>query len=168
MKIPSSVHLWYKLNIKVTIWAQFKNFSLSPNKVSWTARRSNQSILKEIGPEYSLEGLMLKLKLPILWPPDAKSWLIWKDPDAGKDWRWEEKGMTEYEMVGWHHWLNGHESLSHVWLCSPIDCSPPSSSVHGIFQARMLEGVAIFSSGGSFWPRDRTCVSYIGRWILYH
>ena len=44
---------------------------------------------------------------PILWPPDAKSWLIWKDPDAGKDWRWEEKGMTEDEMVGWHHRLNG-------------------------------------------------------------
>ena len=46
---------------------------------------------------------------PILWPPDAKNWLIWKDPDAGKDWRQEEKGMTEDEMVGWHHWLNGHE-----------------------------------------------------------
>ena len=46
---------------------------------------------------------------PILWPPDAKSWLIWKDPDAGKDWRQEEKGTTEDEMVGWHHWLNGHE-----------------------------------------------------------
>ena len=45
----------------------------------------------------------------ILWPPDVKSQLIWKDPDAGKDWRWEEKGMTEDEMVGWHHRLNGHE-----------------------------------------------------------
>ena len=44
---------------------------------------------------------------PILWPPDAKSWLIWKDSDAGKDWGQEEKGMTEDEMVGWHHWLNG-------------------------------------------------------------
>ena len=46
---------------------------------------------------------------PILWPPDMKNWLIGKDPDAGKDWRQEEKGMTEDEMVGWHHWLNGHE-----------------------------------------------------------
>ena len=46
---------------------------------------------------------------PILWPPDAKNWLIWKDPDAGKDWRWEEKGMTEDEMVEWHHRLDGHE-----------------------------------------------------------
>ena len=47
---------------------------------------------------------------PILWPPNVKNWLIWRASDAGKDWRREEKGMTEYEMVGWHHWLNGHES----------------------------------------------------------
>ena len=46
---------------------------------------------------------------PILWPPDAKSWLIGKDPDAGKDWRWKEKGMTEDEMVGWHHQLSGYD-----------------------------------------------------------
>ena len=46
---------------------------------------------------------------PILWPPDAKNWLIWKNPDAGKDWRQEEKGTTDDEMVGWHHRLNGHE-----------------------------------------------------------
>ena len=46
---------------------------------------------------------------PVLWPPDEKSWLIGKDSDAGKDWRWEEKGTTEDEMVGWHHQLDGHE-----------------------------------------------------------
>ena len=46
---------------------------------------------------------------PVLWPPDVKNWLIWKDSDAGKDWRQEEKGMTEDEMVGWHHQLNGRE-----------------------------------------------------------
>ena len=46
---------------------------------------------------------------PILWPPDVKNWLLRKDPDTGKDWRWEEEGMTEDEMVGWHHQLNGHE-----------------------------------------------------------
>ena len=46
---------------------------------------------------------------PILWPPDGKNWLIWKDPDAGKNWRQEEKGTTEDEMVGWHHRLDGHE-----------------------------------------------------------
>ena len=47
---------------------------------------------------------------PILWPTDAKNWLIGNDPDAGKDWKQEKKGMTEDEMVRWHHWLNGHES----------------------------------------------------------
>ena len=46
---------------------------------------------------------------PVLWPPNAKNWVIWKDPDAGKDWRWEEKGTIEDEMVRMHHWLNGHE-----------------------------------------------------------
>ena len=75
-------------------------------RVPWTARRSNQSILKDISPEYSLEGLMLKLKLQY---SDEKSWLIRKDLDAGKDWRQEEKGMTEDEMLGWHHQLDGHE-----------------------------------------------------------
>ena len=50
----------------------------------------------------------VEAETPVLWPPGAKSWLIWKDPDAGKDWRREEKGMTEDGMVGWHHWLNGH------------------------------------------------------------
>ena len=56
----------------------------------------------------------VEAEAPILWPPDVKSWLIGKDPDAGKDWRQEEKGTTEDEMVGWHHPLNGHE-LSKLW-----------------------------------------------------
>ena len=79
-------------------------------RVPWTAKRSNQSILKEIIPEYSLEGVFdAKAETLILWPLDAKNWLIWKDRDAGKDWRWEKKGMTEDEIVGWLHWCNGHE-----------------------------------------------------------
>ena len=48
-------------------------------------------------------------KAPIIWPPDVKSWLTGKNPDAGKDWRQEEKGATEDEMIGWDHWLSGHE-----------------------------------------------------------
>ena len=54
-------------------------------------------------------GTDAEAEAPILWPPDLKSWLIGKAPDAGKDWRQKEKGMTEDKMVGWHHWLNGHE-----------------------------------------------------------
>ena len=66
-------------------------------RVLWTARRSNQSILKEISPEYSLEGLMLRLKLPYF---GHLMWRTGKDPDVGKDWRQEQKGTTEDEMVG--------------------------------------------------------------------
>ena len=54
-------------------------------------------------------GTEAETETPILWPPDVNNWLIWKDPDPGKDWRWEEKGTTEDETVGWHHWLNRHE-----------------------------------------------------------
>jgi len=78
-------------------------------RAPWTARRCNQSILKEISPGCSLEGMMLKLETPVLWPPHAKRWLIGKDSDDGRDWGQEEKGTTEDEMAGWHHWLNGHE-----------------------------------------------------------
>ena len=58
----------------------------------------------------------VEAKTPILWPADVKSWLIWKDPNAGKDWRWEKKGKTENEIVGWHHWLNGHGlDMDELW-----------------------------------------------------
>ena len=72
-------------------------------RVPWTATRSNQSILKEISPGRSLEGMILKLKLQYFGYLIAKSSLIGKDPDAGRDWGQEEKGMTEDEMAGWYH-----------------------------------------------------------------
>ena len=97
--------------IKKAEWQRIDAFELwcwrRVLRVPWTARRSNQLILKEISPEYSLEGLILKLKLQyfghLMWRTD-----IGKDSDAGKAWR-QEKGTTEDEMVGWHHWLDGHE-----------------------------------------------------------
>ena len=78
-------------------------------RAPWTARRSNQSILKEISPEYSLEGLMPKLKLQYFGHLIQRTNSLEKTLMAGKDRRQEEKGMTEDEMVGWHHRLNGHE-----------------------------------------------------------
>ena len=77
-------------------------------RVPWTARRSNQN------PKGNQSWIFIgrtdaEAETAIHWPPDAKNCLIGKDPDAGKDWRQENKGMTEDEMVGWHHWLNGHE-----------------------------------------------------------
>ena len=80
----------------------------------------------------------VEAKTPILWPPDAKIWLIWKDPDAGKDWGQVEKGMTEDEMVGWHHWLNGYEfqqapAVGDGWgslaCCSPWGCKESDMTV---------------------------------------
>ena len=76
-------------------------------RVPWTARRSNQSILKEISPKCSLEGLMLKLQY--FGHLMRRANITGKDPDAGKDRRQEEKGTTEDKMVGWHHQRNGHE-----------------------------------------------------------
>ena len=110
---PSS-HVWtWELDYKES-WA-LKNWCF------WTVvlEQTFESPLdcKEIQPVHSKGNQSwlffgrtdVEAEIPILWPPDAKSWLIWKDPDAGKDWRWEKKGMTEDEMVGWHHSLNGHE-----------------------------------------------------------
>ena len=70
--------------------------------------------IKQVSPKRNQPWLFIgrtdaKAETPILWPPDVKSWLTGKDPDAGKGWGQEEKGTTEDEMVGWHHWLQGHE-----------------------------------------------------------
>ena len=85
-------------------------------RVTRTTRNSDKSILKEISPEHSLKGLILKLKLQyfghLMW-----SLLIRKDPDDGKDWKQEEKGMRENEMVGWHHRLNGQEFQQSLGVC---------------------------------------------------
>ena len=102
----SSSHVWmWELDYKEVEHQRTDDFELWCSRrllrgPSWTARRSNQSILKEINPEYSLEGLMLKFQY--------FGHLVRKDPDAGKDWR-QEKGMSEDEMVGWHHRLNEYE-----------------------------------------------------------
>ena len=71
---------------------------------------------------------------PILWPPDAKNWLIRKDPDAGKDWRLEENGATENEMVGWHHQLDGHELEQALELV--MDREAWCAVVHGVTKSR--------------------------------
>ena len=105
---------------KVYVWMWELNYEESwalKNWCFWTVvlDKTLESPLdcKEIQPVHP-KGIFIgrtdaEAETIILWPADAKNWLIWKDPVAGKDWRWEEKGMTEDEMVGWHHWLNGHE-----------------------------------------------------------
>ena len=101
----SSSHVWmWELDHKES-WA-LRNWCFQRwrrlLRVPSIARRSNQSFLKEINPEYSLEVLMLKLKLQYFWLLDAKSQLTGKDPDTGKNWGQEEKGSTEDQTVGWH------------------------------------------------------------------
>ena len=76
----------------------------------------------------------VEAEIPILWPPDAKSWLIWKDPDAGKDWRQEKKGTTEDEMVGWHHHIDGHGlgRLHELVMDREVSCAV----VHGVAKSQ--------------------------------
>ena len=102
-------------------------------RVPWTVRRSNQSILKEISPGCSLGGLMLKAETPILWPPHAKSWLIGKDPNVGRDWGQEEKETTEDEMAGWHHRLE--MSLSELRELV-MDREAGCAAIHGVAKSR--------------------------------
>ena len=129
----SSSHVWmWELDYKESFWTFFDAFELwcwrRLLRVPWTARRSKQSILKEISCEYSLEGLMLKLKLQYFGHQMWRTDFLEKNPDAGKDWRKEEKRMTDDEMVGWHHWLDVHEFEQPLGISdgqgSLVCCSP--------------------------------------------
>ena len=86
-------------------------------------------------------------EVPIHWPPDVKSWLTGKDPDAGKDWWQEEKGAREGEMVGWHHWLDGQEFEQGLWELV-MDRETWSASVHGVTksQTRLINWTELMMS----------------------
>ena len=114
-------------------------------RVPWTARRSNQSILKEISPGCSLEGLMLKLKRQYFGHMMQRAHL--KRPWCGKDWGQEEKGTTEDEMVGWHHQLNGHGTW--VWV--------DSGSWWWTGRPRMLRFMG-FQRVGHNWATELNCI----------
>ena len=92
--------------------------------------------IKPVNPKGNQSGIFIgrtNAEVPELWPPDAKNWLIGKDPDAGKDQRQEEKGTTEDKMAGWHHWLSGVESVKIRRLCElMMDREAWSAAVHGV------------------------------------
>ena len=92
---------WRTDGFELWCWKRLEN-SLGCKEIKPVHPKGNQSWIFSGRTDAKAETL-------ILWPPDANNWLLWKDPDAGKDWRQKEKGTTEDEMVGWHHWLNGHE-----------------------------------------------------------
>ena len=122
--LPTKVHLVNTMVFQVVIWMwelDSKESWVPKNWCFWTMvlDKTLESPLgcKEIQPVHTkgdqsqvfIGRTDVEAETPKLWPPDVKNWLIWKDPDAGKDWRQEEKGTTEDEMVGWHHPLNRHE-----------------------------------------------------------
>ena len=124
-KVQLCFFLWSWMNVKIHTWKFICESSAEHRRIDafelwcwrrllsvpWTARRSNQSILKEISPGISLEGMMLKLKLQyfghLMWRVDSLEKTLM---ESGRDWGQEEKGKTEDEMAEWHHWLDGRES----------------------------------------------------------
>ena len=110
----SSSHVWMRVLDLKESWAP-KNWCFQ----TVVLEKTLESLLdckeiKPVNPKGNQPWIFIgrtdaEAEAPILWPPYAKNWPIGKDPNAGKDWRQEEKGMTEYETVGWHHWLDGHE-----------------------------------------------------------
>ena len=126
------------MDVRVGLWRKLSTEELM--LLNCAVEVSGQSLdFKKIQPVHPkgdkswilIERTDAEAETPILWPPDVKSLLIGKDPDAGKDWWQEEKGMTEDEMVGWHHWLNEHESEQALGVgdgqgslacCTPWSC----------------------------------------------
>ena len=156
----SSSHVWmWELDCKESSWTVVLEKTLeSP----WKCKEIQPVHPKGNQSEYSLAGLLLKLKLQYFGPPNVKNWLTGKDPDAGKDWRQEEKGMTEDEMVGWHHWFNGHEFEQGLGVGdgqeSLVCCSPWSrkelDTTEGLNWTVREFKVCIFIKCG---PQPRNC-----------
>ena len=130
------VGLWRKLSAEELM---FLNYGVGED--SWASLDCKE--IKPVNPKGNQSWIFIgrtdaEAEAPVLWPPDVKNWLIGKDPDAGKDCRWEEKWRTEDEMVGWRHWLYGHEfeqapgvgdGQGSLVCCSPWGCRVGSQRV---------------------------------------
>ena len=141
-KDPSSQSYGFSSS-RVWMWeSDYKESWVLENWCFWTVvlEKTLESPLdcKEIQPVHPKGNQSWKtyaeVETPILWPPDVKNWLLWKAPDAGKDWRREEKGTTEDEMVGWHHQLDGHE-FEQLWELV-MDREAWHAAVHRVTKSR--------------------------------
>ena len=144
----SSSHVWmWELNQKAG-WA-LKNQCFQTVVLKKTLKSPLDSKeIKLVNPKGNQSWIFIgrtdaEAETPMLWPPNAKNWLIGKDPDAGKDWRWEEKGSTEDEVVGWHHWLDGNEFDQA--LGTGMDREAWCAAVHGVSksQTRLSDGTEL-------------------------
>ena len=116
--VKAMVFPWSCMDVRVGLWRKLSTKELMLFKTVVLGKALGSSLgcreIKPLNPKGNQSWTFIgktdtEAEAPILWPPYAKNWLIGKNPDSGKGWRQEEKGMTEDEMVGWHHWLDGHE-----------------------------------------------------------
>ena len=155
----SSSHVWMWVLDHKESWAP-KNWCFQTVVLEKTLETPlDCKEIKPVNPKGNQPWIFIRrtdAEAPILWPPDVKSWLIEKDPDAGKDWGQEEKGTTEDEMVGWHHWLDGYErkerkkvkSLSCVWLfATPWTVTYQAPPSMGFSRQEYCSGFAFPSPG---------------------
>ena len=162
-------------------WWALKNWCFQIVVLEKTPERPLHSKIEAVNPRGNQPWIFIrktdaKAKTPILWPPDVKSWLTEKDPDAGKGWGQKEKGATGDEMVGWHHWLNGHEfeqtlevseAQGSLVCCSPWTHKELDTWLSNWSEVREVSGELEFGSCKNKLNWPRILESFQRLWVYY-